>query len=79
MVLEIKIFNVVKYITINCTKTNAQKCKKIQRTAGKNNVVHHLSSVLTKTIFNIRARTTNFKMMYIRVVLYMCVRGVYKF
>ena len=39
---------------------------RMQCTVGKNNVVHLLSSVFTKTIFNVRARTVSFKMTYIR-------------
>ena len=46
-------------------------CRKMYRswhTAGKDNAARHFSSVLTKTIFNILARTAKFKMTYVRVV-----------
>ena len=44
-----------------------------QFTAGKDNAVCLLSSKHTKTIFNVCACTTNFKIIYVKVVLY--VRG----
>ena len=56
-----------------------QKNAERQLTADKNNNVRLLPTILTETIFIGRARTSNFKVMYVSVVLCTCVRGVHKF
>ena len=46
-----------------------RKTHRNRHNAGKDNVACLFSSVLTKTMFNILARTAKFKMTYVRVVL----------
>ena len=64
-------FKVGKYIAINGAVIIYRNTYRRQRTACKDNAVRLLCSV--------RARTANFKMAYVRVVLCTCVRGVHKF
>ena len=61
------------------TSRHLHKKWKRQRTAGKDEVVRLLSSLLTNTIFNGCVRTINFKMTCVRVILYKYVPGVQKF
>ena len=70
---------VAKFITINGTKTLYKKMYKMQRIAGKDDITHLFSIVLTKAVFIVRGRTANFKLMYIKVVLCTGVLGVRKF
>ena len=60
---------VAKYISINGTRKMYRK----QFTAGEDNVVCFLSIEHTKAKFNVRAFTANFKIPYVKEVLY--VRG----
>ena len=46
-----------------------RKTHRNRHNAGKDNAACLFSSVLTKTMFNILARTAKFKMTYVRVVL----------
>ena len=61
-------FKVAKFITTNGTNI-WRKTHRNRHNAGKDNVARFFSSVLTKTMFNILARTAKFKMTYVRVVL----------
>ena len=54
----------LKLQSINDSKIYAEKTYRRHHTIGKDNVVYVLSSVLVKTIFNIRERRTNFKLTY---------------
>ena len=60
-----KLLNLSQPMALNIWR----KMHRSWHTAGKDNVACLFSSVLTKTIFNISARTAKFKMTYVRVVL----------
>ena len=60
-----KLLNLSEPMALNIWR----KMHRSWHTAGKDNVACLFSSVLTKTIFNISARTAKFKMTYVRVVL----------
>ena len=64
---------VAKYISINDTRKMYRKMYRKQFTAGEDNVVCFLSIEHTKAKFNVRAFTANFKIPYVKEVLY--VRG----
>ena len=60
-----KLLNLSQPMALNIWR----KMRRSWHTADKDNVARLFSSVLTKTIFNISARTAKFKMTYVRVVL----------
>ena len=76
---EVKMFLKLQNMYNQWRQNIPRKMYKKQLTASKVNDVRLLSSVHTKTIFNVRASTINFKMKYVRVVLCTCVQTVHKF
>ena len=61
------------------TPKHSRSMYRKQRTLIKHDILPFLSSVLTEVIFNVRVRTANFEMTYIRLGLCTCVRSFHKF